>query len=289
MTFYQWMDNYLTTFKKNKIKKSTYDFYLYRLQALSPLFDIDLKDLNVFDIQNLLNTMHENGDSYTTIKNTFSFLKQGLKKALACGVVSFDASIGVELPAKNTKKIDALSEFEIAQFLKSKKTFYYNLFLFLLITGVRVGEALALDCSDVDFENKIIHINKNFYRGVITTPKTESGIRDIPLTKQLESLFDKRRKNGPLFVNSFGGRVDYRVLLTAWHRQQIKANFKKIYGLHSLRHTFASCLVQNGADVKSVSSLLGHNDIQTTLNFYCHSSAEHNLETICKLPFLSII
>lgn len=289
MTLEQWFLNYLHTFKENKVKKSTFDFYLFRLKSFGPLLDIDIKDLNVFHIQELINKMHEKGDSFTTIKNTFSFLKQGIKKAIACGVISHDVTCGVELPRKNTKKIEALSEFEIMQFLKSEKTFYYNIFLFLLLSGVRVGEALALDCSDIDFNKHIIHINKNFYRGNITTPKTESGVRDIPLTKEIESLLDKRRKKGPLFVNSVGGRVDYGTLLTAWHRQQKRANFKKLYGLHSLRHTFATFLIQNGADVKTVSLILGHSDIQTTLNFYCHSSFEKKEEVLTKLPFLALV
>lgn len=287
MIFKNWLEHYLFTFKKSKVKKSTLNYYEWRLHELTPLYDIPLDELNLFDIQDFING-YSVGHSHSTVKGCFVLINQACKKAVSAGIIKRNPCDGVELPTFKKKDIDCLSEFELRQlFSCSNHAYYYPVFMFLLYSGMRVGELLALQATDIDFENNIINITKNFYRGEIQTPKTSQGVRSIPLTSELKKLLPGRFRTPDeiVFKNTLGYRIDYHVLLTSWHRQQTSAHFINCYGLHALRHTFASNLIHNGADVKTVSLLLGHKDIQTTLNFYCHSDIEEKRQVISKLNY----
>ena len=287
MIFETWVLKYLETFKKNKIKGSTYKYYSERLLSLKPLYKIQLEDLNLFDIQSLINSMELSGLSYSTIKGSYLLIEQAMKKAISAGLIARNPCDGVELPGKSSKNIDCLSEFELHQLLScSIKNYYYNVFMFLLYSGMRTGEALGLHWNDVDFKNKVIHIKNNYYRGELSTPKTTDSSRDVPLSDPLLYYLPHRHgTTGIIFKNTLGNYIDYRCLLTSWHRQQSTAGFVNLHGLHALRHTFASNLLHNGADIKTVSLILGHKDIQTTLNFYCHASMSDKRETINKLNY----
>ncbi len=291
MIFKTWLEHYLFCFKKNKVKNSTFDFYKWRFEALKPLYNIELEELNLFHVQNFINN-YAVGRSSATVKDCFILINQACQKAVNANLIRSNPCDGVELPPHFRKEIDCLSDFEIRQFLScSDRGFYYPVFLFLLFSGLRVGELIALEAADIDFNKQVIHITKNYYRGEISTPKTESGFREIPLTADLKKLLPERFRayNEIVFKNSLGHRIDYRVLLTSWHRQQTAAGFIRFHGLHSLRHTFASNLIHNGADVKTVSLILGHRDIQTTLNFYCHADIKQKREVISRLDFKAFL
>lgn len=274
MIFKNWLEHYLFTFKRNNVKNSTYLFYCEMFKALQPLYDIELDSLDVFAVQQLINSMHASGFAYSTIKHVFELVNQACKKAFACKLIRNNPCDGVELPHAHRREIECLSEFEIRQLLHcSDRNYYYPVFLFLLFSGLRVGELIALGRDDIDIQNNVIHINKNFYRGELSTPKTNSGFRSVPLSAELRSLLPVPLSD-IVFANTLGKRIDYHALLTSWHRQQSGAGFIRLHGLHSLRHTFATNLIHNGADVKTVSVIMGHRDIQTTLNYYCHADIE---------------
>ena len=287
MIFKNWLEHYLFTFKKTNIKNSTLKYYEERLLSIGELGFIEFEEVTLFDIQNFINNYAFN-HSYSSVKGCYILINQACKKAVSAGIIKRNPCDGVELPTSKKKDIDCLSEFELRQlFSCSDHAYYYPVFMFLLYSGMRVGELLALQATDIDFENNIINITKNFYRGEIQTPKTSQGVRSIPLTSELKKLLPGRFRTPDeiVFKNTLGYRIDYHVLLTSWHRQQTSAHFINCYGLHALRHTFASNLIHNGADVKTVSLLLGHKDIQTTLNFYCHSDIEEKRQVISKLNF----
>lgn len=291
MVLESWLEHYLNTFKKHHIKKSTFAFYEDLRIFLRPLNAVEVSEIDLFMIQNLVNGLHQRGLAYNTIKPCVSLLRRAFEKAIVAGIIKTNPCDGVELPAHDKTEIEILSEFEVKQLVSTRhRSYYYSVFLFLLFSGVRVGELIALEWSDIDLSNRIIHITKNFYRGDLTTPKTNQGKRDIPLTDSLLQLLpDQEEGSKIVFKNSLGCRIDYHVLLTAWHRQQVSANFKNDYGLHALRHTFATNLIRNGADIKTVSTLLGHKDIQTTLNFYCHSGMDEKRDAMTLLSFKTLL
>lgn len=293
MKLEQWIEQYLFSFKKNNVKTSTMEYYKQRFAALKPLFDIDIRDLTVFDVQNFINS-YSDGRSYSTVRGSVVLLRQACEKAIQANLIRQNPCDGAELPTVKKKEVDCLSDIEVERLLRcDERCCYYPLILFLLYSGVRVGEALALTVDNIDFRKKVIYIVRNQYRGQMTTPKTYNSNRDIPLTADLEKIIRSAVSagcdyNALVFKNTFGRMVDYHVLLTSWQRQQIACGFKYLHGLHSLRHTYASNLIHNGADTKTVSLLLGHKDISTTLNFYCHSDIKQKHDTVSLLSFRAL-
>lgn len=146
---------------------------------------------------------------------------------------------------------------------------------FLLYTGCRRGEALALTPADVDFERKTININKTVeWIGNIPQikyqPKTYAGFREIPIPDILFPELCNRSKQKYIFQNSRGDLIENSRLTLDWNK------LRKITGIkctpHQLRHAYATMLFDAGIDVKNAQRWLGHSDIKTTLDIYTHLS-----------------
>ena len=183
--------------------------------------------------------------------------------------------------------------------------------VFLLFTGLRYGEAAALTWEDIDFEQKTIRVNKHLvlkdhlagktsghkpnnlrYEVLVEKgAKTRSGVRFIPMaTKAAEAALELRK-------NSDGCKY---VLSTSNHRPMMSTTFNKTFqrilknagitfkegechSVHTLRHTFASMMIESGADLKTVSEILGHSSSQFTANIYVHLTQEHKAKMINNL------
>lgn len=175
---------------------------------------------------------------------------------------------------KNTrKKMEILlPEDEERLFADIKKTNrdLHDICLFILYTGLRKGEALALVWGDVDLENNKIDINKNmdYYNNEITQTKTESGARTIPLFPQTKTILVGMGVNNRNETERIFGKINGRSLTSNFQR------FCKMYNLnisvHSLRHTFATRCLEAGIMPKVVQEWLGHKDYAITINTYSH-------------------
>lgn len=141
---------------------------------------------------------------------------------------------------------------------------YKNIILFCLYQGTRIGEALAITYSDIDFINKKVHITKSKNaKNIVTSPKTEKSKRIIPLfNNTLNILSDKEDKCTPIF-NFYYDEI-----------QKYLKNFSKAYNIkitsHTLRHTFATRCIEKGINLKQVSKWLGHTNINITNEIYTH-------------------
>lgn len=157
---------------------------------------------------------------------------------------------------------------------------YQDLTLFLLLTGCRIGEALALTAKDIDLKGRVIHITKGLYsaKKIVTTPKTSSSVRDIyiqdelfPLCKKLQkqAKVSSLRQNCDLLFQKNGDFLSYRTyernLMTAGQ----KALRRKVTP-HMLRHTHASLLAEKGVEIGTISRRLGHENSQITRQIYLH-------------------
>ena len=148
----------------------------------------------------------------------------------------------------------------------------------LLLTGLRRGEALALQYKDIDRKDGLIRVSKSVWfegnQPSIKTPKTQAGNRTVVLVDKLAELIPDGKPNHFLFSDD-GGK-------TPMHNEsarQLWLRYAKRIGLegvtpHYLRHNYATMLYKRGIDVKTAQFLLGHADIQTTMNIYTHVSAE---------------
>lgn len=152
---------------------------------------------------------------------------------------------------------------------------------FLVLSGLRFGEAAALEKSDVDLRKRVIHVTKTYdvNNDIVTTPKTDFSIRDIYIQDELAKVCRKalrmaQNDNVVRFSNLlFTGTVREHVDHFAYNKY-LKENSMKAIGRsitpHTLRHTHASLLMEQGIDIDSISKRLGHNDSKVTKEIYLH-------------------
>jgi integrase len=191
-----------------------------------------------------------------------------------------------------------MSEVAIALDMTSEiKPDHHPLFACGFLSGLRMGEQIALRAVDIDFETHGIHVRRNFYRGRITTPKGNRR-RRVVLEPELEEILDSLIKSKKaaalehllskpatergdkeaiiqqvmedyLFTTPIGTRLDPSNLRRAFHSVLKSAGLRRIR-YHDMRHTYATNLLNQGVDIAEVSRLLGHASIKITLDSYIH-------------------
>lgn len=147
---------------------------------------------------------------------------------------------------------------------------FYPLLLCAVRTGIRQGELIALKASDVDFKNRLIHVQRNLSRGKLKLPKN-GKTRKVDMSKQLAGVLQELNR-GPdewLFQSSTKTQIDPSNLRKMWERFQKDAELRRIR-FHDLRHTFASLHIERGASLAYVRDQLGHSSIKVTVDIYSH-------------------
>ena len=184
---------------------------------------------------------------------------------------------------------------ENLELLPSEDTKYKVAIILTVFTGVRLGELMGLEWTDVDFKNGIISINRSSQylsdMGVFTkVPKTESSIREIAIPEFIISLLEEyklwyeKQKSiyGELWTNSdrlfvqADGKPMHPSTISKWFVKYVGQIGLPVINFHGLRHTNASLLVAQNIDIAVISARLGHAQISTTLDFYVHPLLSHN-------------
>lgn len=162
--------------------------------------------------------------------------------------------------------------------------------LLSLYAGMRIGEICALNWNDVDFKSGIIRVRHTVLRIdaadreksegdkselILGAPKTRNSAREIPISTALRNILygAESRRRDYYVVSAMRSFLSPRTFEYRFHRVLEKCGVKRI-NFHALRHTFATRCIEAGVDVKSLSEILGHADVKTTLNTYVHSSME---------------
>ena len=184
---------------------------------------------------------------------------------------------------------------ENLELLPSEDTKYKVAIILTVFTGVRLGELMGLEWTDVDFKNGIISINRSSQylsdMGVFTkVPKTESSIREIAIPEFIISLLEEyklwyeeqKSVYGELWTNSdrlfvqADGKPMHPSTISKWFVKYVGQIGLPVINFHGLRHTNASLLVAQNIDIAVISARLGHAQISTTLDFYVHPLLSHN-------------
>lgn len=227
----------------------------------------------------------EYGDRYSD--GTVEVFSQNFKGLLNYAV---DKGIIVKSPHdkaivrkyKNRKKVEAYSEIEqkkIVAYLKTKSEPYNALFYLLISTGIREGEAAALTWNDIDLDAGTIRIDKTIIRvngvtSIQSHPKTASSVRTIFMSentlkyvKEYGLCQEVHTDGGLVFSNCRGNPYYAATLRSRWVKACAIMDIP-YRGVHSLRHTFATRALEKGIDIKTVSTILGHKNVVTTMNIY---------------------
>lgn len=280
MTLQKIVKEYLENIKYS-VKKKTYLFYLQISEIYVARFNADLtsENLNTFiiDLKEKL--------SYSTTKTIKSLINRSLNFAFEKKNIDTKMQVEIQLKNKQAKKVEALEKSEqtkIEKYILDSKKYYHYGILICLYTGLRLGEMIALKWQNIDFKSKIIYIEKSVSTisqnhktfTIEDMPKTTSSIRVIPISKQLLEILKvlKQNSNCEYVVSS---RNEKQLQPRAYQKafEDLLKRLKiKHYGFHSLRHTFATRLLENKVDIKTISELMGHSSPSITLNRYVHTN-----------------
>jgi integrase len=267
---------------EKKVVPSTMHGYAARYtHAIAVLGDKPVKSIVPNDVASLLKSLQIQKYSKKTTSTQLNILNMIFNKAIIDGDITYNPCSAIEVPKGLPKKRRELPTDEEIEIVKNSEWLFP---FFLLYTGCRRGEALALTYEDIDWDRKIIHINKAVgYKNnepYIKSTKTESGCRDIILLDKLEARLPKK-KHGLIFTNTLGEMYHDSNIQRKWKKWQ-KANNTTVTA-HQLRHGFATMLFEAGIDPKDAQYLLGHSTISVTQDIYTHIRQARHTETAQKL------
>ena len=305
MKYKEWLKEWLDNYIKPTAKERTYTRY-YEIvhQHISPhLGEYELNDLTPIVIQKFVTHLSQCGNLKTgaglspnSVNSIITVIQGSLETANRIGLSDEYTADKIKRPKITEKQVSCFTPAEQKQIeqavMNDKKIKMFGILL-CLYSGLRVGEVLALEWTDIDFVKSELTVNKTCHDGkdkdgkfcrVTDTPKTESSRRVIPIPKQLlPHLREVKKKSSSKYVVSNGEKIisvrSYQKTFTSL----LKRLGIKHKGFHSLRHTFATRALECGMDVKTLSEILGHKSPTITLNRYVHSLMEHKKEMMNKL------
>ena len=302
---YEWLIE-----KREYIKESTYANYSNNIfnHIIPKLGEYELFELNHRIIQNFLLELFKTGKkdgsgglSEKTIKDITIIVKGSLKKA-----INEDKMKHIELTFNYSKdqhdnRIYILTKHEqnkITDYVLNNLTTRNVGILISLYSGIRIGELCALKWEDIDFKKGILDINKtiqriyikdkekNISKVIITTPKTKNANREIPINKDFLEILKKVKTNKEDYVLTGNSNYIEPRTYRKYFNKILKETKIKHFNFHSLRHTFATNCISLGVDYKTVSELLGHANVNITLNLYVHprlSQKKKCIDLLCKV------
>ncbi len=310
---------------KRGLKDNTFQNYKYMYtQFVKQNFgQIKLVDIKRTDVRSFYNYLVDNQNlKVSTIDCIHSVIHQVLDLGVEDEYLRYNPSDNAlkELKKAHNADIEKRKALTISEqilfenFLSQQGKYHrwYPIFIVLLWTGMRVGEATGLRWCDIDFDNNIININHTlvyYSRGkengcsfAVNTPKTKAGEREIPmLTKVKEAFLIEKEFQKELeiscnsvidgytdfiFLNRFGEVQHQGTLNKALRRIIRDCNYEIIdkgkenaiilpkFSNHSLRHTFTTRMCEAGVNIKAMQNILGHADAETTMNIYAEATKD---------------
>lgn len=322
-TVSSYMNLWLTTVKAMELKPKSYDRLEQTIQYhVNPYIGhLQIQSITSDNILDMLTKLKSEGKSHSSIKKAYEAVNAAFKWGLNSQPpkVKFNPAASVSVPSKKLfaqKQIPFYTQDEstalIAQAMScwsnGKRRYPLGAFVPLIInTGLRMGELLALKWeSDIDLENRTLKVHNNMvfvkdrdkdkgYKLIEQdNVKSDAGQdRAIPLNDAAyNALLDLQQITGSktyVMTTSEDTQVKPRQLDQMFRRIAVATGLpeEKIYGVHALRHTFATLLLKNKIDIKTVSELLGHSDVSITYNTYIHVIREQKAEAVGSLPELT--
>ena len=294
------------TAQRINVKKNTLAGRKYLMDALKQdkLGSRSIDSIKPSDAKEWAVRMKEKGYGFKTISNYKRSLKASFYMAIEDDYVrknpfDFQLSEVIDDDSESRQALSEEQEEKLLSFVRKDRVYqkYYDAIVILLKTGLRISELCGLTRQDIDFENEVIHVNHQLLYSkeigyYIETPKTKSGVRDVPMSEEVKQAFKRimaeRKKTEPIAIDGYSGflflnRKGYPMTnayytvtfsnLTKKYNKYHEDSLPKITP-HILRHTFCTRLANRNMNPKSLQYIMGHSNISITLNLYAHASAE---------------
>lgn len=293
---------------KLKVKESTYSKYTHLVERhiKKSLGHISINQLNSKIVGNYISILLSNGRidgngglSTKTVNDILTIIKSSIEYAQQCNFcITCDLSrLFVKKEEKEIRVLTHSEQKKLVRFLTTDMTSCKLGILISLYTGMRIGEICALRWEDIHLDERIIKIRRTMQRIqnydnergaktkiIFTSPKTKNSIRDIPIPKWFVKHLRKFECSGKSYVltgneNRF---MEPRTLQNHFKKYANEIGINQI-NYHVLRHTFATRCIELDFDIKTLSEILGHSNVNITLNRYVHPSLELKIENMNKL------
>lgn len=306
------LNDFYSVWKKNKrgLKTNTFSNYCYMYEKFcrDTIGKKRVKDIVHSDIKSFYNKLSDKGIQINSLEVIQNVIHQILDICIKDDIIRRNPADNAlkELKREFTPaKRKALTIAEQVRFLEViRGTIWEPVFSILLYCGLRVGEIAGLVWEDIDDKQNVIHVQRNliYYKDEATgkclkkinTTKSVAGARDLPLTDEIKRLLEIQRTKGNkctetvdgvdnfIFANRYGETIHQSILNRALKRIITDANNQQKengvllpdFSCHVLRHTYATNLARAGADVTSLMGLMGHRDVQTTMNIYTEAQQD---------------
>jgi integrase len=258
-------------------KSGTNDKYNYVFRSrIVPVFGaLRVDEVKPSHVREWQSNLANEGLSTSTIKQYRSILNASFTAAIADEIVDRNPVSIVKAPKLQPKERSPFTMDEISRLLCLAKDGWFRDYLIIaFFTGLRIGEAFALEWRHIDFKDKIICVTQAISGGVIGTPKTPSSIRTIDMLPIVEQALSRQfertgRLNSFVFLNRFNrvfkSWTNIRKKLWKPLLEQCGLKYRVLY---STRHTYASIMLSQSEEPMWVSAMLGHKDLSITLSVY---------------------
>jgi len=278
---------------------------LMKLLEQDRLGSCSIDSVKLSDAKEWALRMAGKGIAYSTINNDKRSLKAAFYTAIQDDCIrknpfDFKLNTVIEDNTQPKEPLSATQEKELLDFVQGDKIYrkYYDELIILLDTGLRISEHCGLTDTDLDFENRTINVDHQLLYGVgigyyIEPPKTESGIRKLPMTERvyeaLRNVLKNRRGTKSIIVDGYSsflfvGRngnpktaANYESMFRGLVKKYSKCRklaLPEVITPHTLRHTFCTNKANAGMNPKALQYLMGHSNIIMTLNYYAHANFE---------------
>ena len=305
MLYKDWLADWLTNYVKPSAKDKTYVRYsdIINQHLLLHLGEYALNDLTPIVVQRFITELTQNGNlrtgkglSANSVNSIITVIQGSMSTAHLLGFTDIYEMNKLKRPKTKEKQVECFSPAEqkiIEQAVLADRREKMKGIIICLYTGLRIGELLALEWSDIDFAKAELHVTKTCHDSknkngtfcrITDAPKTENSRRVIPLPKQLLPMLKEMKKRSSSNLVITGSE---KILSVRSYQRSFELLLKKNgilhRGFHAVRHTFATRAIECGMDIKSLSEILGHKNATVTLNRYVHSLMEHKRSMMDKL------
>jgi len=297
ISFEDFAANQWEAYVTQNLKPSTQTSHRSNVKThLLPAFGkLRLSEISALQIMTLLKEKSDAVLKPKSLLNLYVLLQKMLNLAVALELLTSNPIQRVPKPRVERSEKPSLSPVQVKSIADNMPENLKALIVLLYLTGLRIGEALALKWGDVDFERSKLYVRRSVWRGKEQTPKSRRSIRAKHLLGGLEGTLQRHRElclssqpEDYIFANGAGRNYDpddlrKRVLYPAMTKAGIERKVARGYGFHLFRHSAGSQMQEVTGDLKQTQSFLGHSGIGITSDVYVHLQPDSEIESMKKL------